>query len=120
MSNKYLIIIQAGQQDVGKAVHGLLYGQELHEAGFTVEIVFDGAGTMWVKELEKPDHPFHAVFKEVMKLGIVKGGCQACAGFFDVAEETQEAGVSLIGEAKTGGHLPFGQYVKDGYLPIIL
>lgn len=31
VASKFVIIIQANQQDVGKAVHGLLYGHELHE-----------------------------------------------------------------------------------------
>ncbi|WP_199615900.1 DsrE family protein [Paenibacillus alkalitolerans] len=120
MANKYVIIIQAGQQDVGRAVHGLLYGQELHEAGYSVDVSFDGAGTIWVKELEKPAHPFNPVFKQAMKSGIVKGGCQACSGFFEVEEEVKKAGVSLVGSEASGGHLPFAQYIKDGYFPIIL
>jgi hypothetical protein len=120
MSDKYVVIIQAGSQDAGKALHGLLYGQELYEAGYKVDILFDGAGTTWVKEFEKPDHPFHLVFKQVMKLGIIKGGCQACAGFFEVADEVKDAGVSLLSEASAGGHLPFANYIKEGYFPIIL
>ncbi|WP_028608805.1 DsrE family protein [Paenibacillus harenae] len=119
-ANKYVIIIQANQQDVGKAVHGLLYGQELHDEGFQVEILFDGAGTEWPNELSKADHPFHALYKQVMKSGIVKGGCQACSGFHNIEEEMQGAGVSLIGNAKTGGHIPFAQYMKDGFIPIVL
>jgi hypothetical protein len=92
-TNKYLIIIQANQQDLGKAVHGLLYGQELHDEGFEVEIVFDGLGTMWPSELSKADHLFNPLFKQVTKSGIIKGGCQACSGLFEVEEEIQEAGV---------------------------
>ncbi|MDQ0899145.1 MULTISPECIES: hypothetical protein [unclassified Paenibacillus] len=118
--NKYVIIVQANQQDVGKAVHGLLYGQELHDEGFEVEILFDGAGTEWPNELSKADHPFNALYKQVMKSGIIKGGCQACSGFHEIEEEIQEAGVSLIGNEKTGGHIPFVQYIKDGFFPIIL
>lgn len=120
MANKYVVIIQAGAQDAGRAVHGLLYGQELHEAGYQVEVLFDGAGTTWVKEFEKADNPFNPVFKQVMKLGIVKGGCQACSGFFDVAEDVKGAGLPLVGEQKSGGHIPFAQYIKDGFQPIIL
>ncbi|MFC3885659.1 DsrE family protein [Bacillus songklensis] len=120
MANKFLIVIQAGSHDVAKAVHGLLYGQELHEAGYQVDIVFDGAGTTWVREFEKTDHPFNPLFKQVMKLGIVQGGCQACAGFFEVASEVEEAGVSLIGEEGNGGHLAFANYMKEGYSPVIL
>lgn len=119
-TNKYVIIIQANQQDVGKAVHGLLYGQELHEEGFEVEILFDGLGTQWPNEFSKADHPFNPLYKQVMKTGIIKGGCQACSAFFEVAEEIQEAGVELIAAEKIGGHIPFAQYMKEGFLPIIL
>lgn len=119
MENKFVVIIQAGEQDAGKALHGLLYGQELHEAGYEVEIVFDGAGTTWVKEFEKPEHMFNPVYKQVMKLGIIKGGCQACSGFFEVAEEVS-SGVGLIGSEKSGGHLDFAGYIKKGFYPIIL
>ncbi|MDF2963332.1 MAG: hypothetical protein K0S39_5067 [Paenibacillus sp.] len=119
-TNKYVIIIQANQQDVGKAVHGLLYGQELHEAGFEVEILFDGLGTQWPNEFSKADHPFNPLYKQVMKSGIIKGGCQACSGFFEVEEEIQSAGVQLVGDEKTGGHIPFAQYITNGFLPIIL
>ncbi|MFC4100683.1 hypothetical protein [Paenibacillus xanthanilyticus] len=119
-ANKYVLIIQANQQDVGKAVHGLLYGQELHEAGFEVDILFDGMGTQWPQEFGRADHPFHALYKQVMRLGIIKGGCQACSGFFGVENEMQEAGVALAGSEKSGGHIPFAQYVADGFLPIVL
>lgn len=119
-ANKYVIIVQANQQDVGKAVHGLLYGQELHEAGIEVEIVFDGLGTQWPNEFSKADHPFNALFKQVSKLGIIKGGCQACSDFFDVKEEIEDAGLSLVGNEETGGHIPFAQYVLDGYSPVVL
>jgi len=119
-AQKFVIIIQANQQDVGKAVHGLLYGHELHEEGFEVDILFDGAGTEWPNELSKAEHPFNALYKQAMKAGIVKGGCQACSVFFDKADEVREAGLPLVGEEKTGGHIPFAQYMKDGYVPIVL
>ncbi|AGN70639.1 hypothetical protein ACVNS2_10935 [Paenibacillus caseinilyticus] len=119
-AQKFVIIIQANQQDVGKAVHGLLYGYELHEEGFEVEILFDGAGTEWPNAFSNAEHPFNGLFKQVMKAGIIKGGCQACSGFFDTADDVREAGVSLVGNEKTGGHIPFAQYIKDGYLPIVL
>ncbi|WP_223260653.1 hypothetical protein [Paenibacillus ihbetae] len=61
VASKFVIIIQANQQDVGKAVHGLLYGYELHEEGFKVEILFDGAGTAWPNELSKAEHPFNTL-----------------------------------------------------------
>jgi hypothetical protein len=120
-ANKFVVIIQANQQDVGKAVHGLLYGQELHEEGYEVEILFDGAGTEWPNELSKADHPFNAVYKQAVKSGIVKGGCQACSNFHNVMEEMEGAGVPVIaGNDHNGGHISFAPYIKNGFLPIIL
>ena len=120
VSKKFVFIIQANQQDVGKAVHGLLYGKELHDEGFEVAIVFDGAGTEWPSEFSKADHPFHPLYKQVMQSGIIQGGCQACSGFFDTQDDMKEAGVPAVGNDNIGGHLPFAQYVKDGYFPIVL
>lgn len=119
MADKFLIIVQAGAQDMGRAVHGLTYGQELHEAGYEVKIFFDGAGTTWVKEFEKADNPFNPVFKQVMKLGIIQGACQACAGFFDVADDVENAGVALVNETASG-HSSLAKYVKEGFYPIVL
>lgn len=118
--NKYLILIQANQQDVGKAVHGLIYGQELHDEGFKVDIIFDGLGTQWPEVFSNPEHPFNPLFKQVMNKGIIKGGCQACSSFFETSEQVQKAGLSLVGNDATGGHIPFAQYMSDGYVPIIL
>ncbi|XEC93633.1 hypothetical protein AB6A23_20060 [Paenibacillus tarimensis] len=115
-----MIIIQANPQDVGKAVHGLLYGQELHEAGFEVEVMFDGLGTAWPGEFSKADHPFQPLFKHVTKLGIIKGGCQACSGFFEVTDKVESAGVPLVGNEMSGGHIPFAHYIQKGFFPIIL
>ncbi|MCR2805635.1 hypothetical protein [Paenibacillus soyae] len=119
-ANKYLIVIQSNQHDVGKAVHGLLYGDELHDAGFEVEIVFDGLGTQWPEAFNQLEHPFHPLFKKVMKKGIIKGGCQACSTFFDVGEQVENAGLALVGNEATGGHIPFVRYMKDGFVPIVL
>ncbi|MFT9846042.1 hypothetical protein [Aneurinibacillus sp. REN35] len=121
MENKFVVIIQAGAHDGGKALHGLLYGQELHEAGYEVEILFDGAGTTWVSELEKPDHIFNPVYKQVMKLGIIKGGCQACSGFFDVEDAVGSGvGFAATDESTSGKHIDFAGYIKNGFQPIIL
>lgn len=45
--------------------------------GFEGEILFDGLGTQWPGEFSKADHPMNTLYKKVMKLGIIKGGCQA-------------------------------------------
>lgn len=119
-TNKYIIIVQAGKQDMARALHGLLYGIELHEAGIEAELYFDGAGTYWPTEFAKPDHELNPQYKQALKTGIIKGGCTACSGFFEVEEEMQQAGVPLAGSEASGGHLPFAQYIKEGFIPVIL
>jgi predicted peroxiredoxin len=119
MSDKFLIVIHAGPDDIGKAFHGLTYGQELHEEGYEVKIYFDGLGPTWIKELNNPSHIFHSVFKEVQKLGIISGSCGYCTSFLKVDEEANAAGVFLVGGTKDG-HFSFVEHIKEGYTPIII
>lgn len=119
MAEKYAIIIQAGQQDVGRAVHGLLYGKELHEDQYEVKIFFDGAGTHWIGEFEKADFPFHDLYKEVRKSGIITGACAACSNFFDNEEDAKDANVELISDSESG-QFSLVKLLKSGYTPIIL
>lgn len=79
MTDKFLIVVHAGPTELAKALHALLYGQELREAGYAVQIMFDGAGTTWVKEFKNPEHKYFDVYKHVEKLGIVAGACEYCA-----------------------------------------
>lgn len=119
VNEKFLIVIQAGQQDVGRAFHGLTYGQELYDEGYEVKIYFDGMGTQWIKAFDDPSHIFHSVFKEVQKLGIIQGACGYCTSFFDIEEEVNTAGVYIVGGAKDG-HFSFVEHIKEGYTPIIM
>lgn len=116
---KFLIIIQAGPQDMGRALHGLTYGQELHEAGYEVEIFFDGTGTKWITEFGQVGHPFNSVFITVMELGIVKGACGYCTGFFKLEEEVSEAGIPLSDGAKDG-HLSLAEHIENGFELLIM
>ncbi len=118
MADKFLIVVQAESQERAKALHALLYGQELHEAGYDVQIMFDGAGTTWVKEFKNPENKYFDVYKHVEKLGIIAGACEYCANAFGVIDQVKEANVPLFGDA--GGHPSLVKYVKKGYTPLIL
>src|ERR1700730_15867096 len=98
MADKFLILVHAGPQEPGRALHSLLYGQELHEAGYTVQIMFDGAGTTWVKEFKNPENKYNPLYNQVEKLGIIAGACEYCANAFGVVEDVKGAGVSLVGD----------------------
>lgn len=119
MAEKYLIIIHAGEQDVGRVYHALIYGQQLYFAGYEVKIFFDGFGGQWIPKLEEPDQIFHSVFKAIQSLGIIQGACKYCAKFFNVEEDVEKAGLSLEGGAQVD-HLNIVKYVNDGYSLVVI
>lgn len=115
---KFVIFVQAGPQELARALHGLLYARELHEAGIPVRVVFDGAGTTWIREFGNPGHKYHGVYRQVADAGLIDGACAYCAGAFGVKEDIQSAGISLLDAA--GGHPSLVRYVRDGWMPLIL
>lgn len=114
---KIAFIIQASNNEPARALHGLLYAQELHEAGHEVTVIFDGAGTTWVKEFEDPSNRFNPIYKAVKKLGIIAGACEYCAGVYGVADEVKEAGPTL---GERNGHPSIAQLVADDFQLIVL
>lgn len=115
---KFAVIVQAGPQDGARALHGLLYADELHEAGHEVRVVFDGAGTTWVKTYSAPDHKYHDLFEKVRSAGLIGGVCEYCAAAFNVKAAVVQGGLPLQGDA--GGHPSISRLVADGYALLVL
>lgn len=86
--------------------------------GTAVKVIFDGAGTTWLKTFADPEHKYHDVFRVVNNLGLIAGACEYCAGAFGVTEAVKQAGIPLAGEA--GGHPSLAGLVAQGYSPLIL
>jgi len=116
--SEFAIIVQAGPQELARALHGLLYAQELHDAGHDVQVVFDGAGTTWVKAFSEPDNKYHDLFERVRGSGLIVGVCEYCAVAFQVKDDVRRAGVPLQGEAN--GHPSVARLVADGYQLLVL
>ena len=53
------------EEALGRVFNALSAAYDYKQAGDDVEIMFQGAGTRWVDELSKADHPAHELFKEV-------------------------------------------------------
>ena len=115
---KFAVIIQAGPQEGARALHGLLYADELHDAGHDVRVVFDGAGTTWVKAYSDSDHKYHALFEKVRDSGLISAVCEYCSGAFGVKDAIVEAALPLQGEAR--GHPSIARLVADGYSLLVL
>lgn len=115
---KFVILVHASENETAKALHSLLYAQELKEAGNEVKVIFDGAGTVWVKKFENPENKYNPLYKAVKKLGVIEGVCEHCAVSFGVENEVKQSGLLALGERN--GHPSLAQLVAEDYQIITL
>ena len=108
------IIILAGTEshaDAGRLVNGLEAAREFAEtAGDDLALIFDGAGTQWIDELEDEEHEYHDLYREVRDDVAV---CDYCAGAFEVEDAVDDAGVVRLDENE--GHPSVRSLVDDDY-----
>lgn len=100
----------ATHADLGRVANALEAAKEFKEAQDTVQLVFEGAGTMWVPKLSQPDHKAHPLFEATKD---VAGVCSYCASAFGVKEKIEELGVPLLSEYD--GHPSLKKLVSQGY-----
>ena len=119
---KYAIVLQAGNETnegMARAVHALLYATELAENGYSVVLIFDGAGTGWANELRKPENPLHKRYLRIKELGMVEEICDYCADSFDVKKNLPEQQKKLlVGDYE--GHPSLVKWIGRGYQIIVL
>ena len=119
---KYAIILHAGAETNearARAVHALLYATDLAEHGYDVALIFEGAGALWAKELEKPENPFHQHYVRIKQLSVVEEVCDYCADAHDVKQDlTKEQERLLVGDYE--GHPSLARWVDTGYRIIVL
>lgn len=115
---KIAIICQADQQEGARAWHALLYAKELSERHHEVRLIFDGAGTTWVREWEKPGARHADTYQEVKKRGIITAICDFCAGAFKVHEETVKSG--LPHGKDYDGHPSVAALVEEGFSLMVI
>ncbi|WP_435362038.1 DsrE family protein [Haloarchaeobius sp. DFWS5] len=108
------IVILAGIEsgtDLGRLVNGLETAKEFSEhPDDEVELLFDGAGTRWIPELEDPTHDFHDLYTAVKDEATA---CPFCATAFGVADEVETACVRTPDEYD--GHRSIRTLVAEGY-----
>ncbi|MFC7074098.1 hypothetical protein ACFQJ7_01895 [Halovenus rubra] len=92
-------------------VNGLETAREFAQtAGDGVELIFDGAGTQWVPELEDEDHDYHDLYQSVRDEA---SACDFCAGAFGVDAAIDDAGVVTLDDHD--GHPSIRSLVDDDY-----
>ena len=120
--SKIAIILHAepGSHDaLGRALHALLYSQELHDEGHDVQLVFDGGGTKWIEEFKKPDNKLAPMYENLKMTGVIAGVCDFCIEAFDGDKElVKSENLPLINEYN--GHPSVAKLISDGYQVITL
>lgn len=96
---------------IGRVVNGLEAAREFAGTdGDSVEVVFDGAATQWVPQLEAEDHDYHHLYDSVREHVSV---CDYCVSAYGVDEGVDQAGVERVDEFE--GHPSVREFVADGY-----
>lgn len=95
----------------GRMANALTSAKEFVDAGDDVALVFDGAGTRWVPELESEDRRYHRIYTEL--LDHIAGACAYCAQAFGVKDKIEASSVKLLSDYR--GHPSPHTFVSDGY-----
>lgn len=111
---KAAVIILAGtegHENLGRIANGLETAKEFAQnEDDELELIFDGAGTQWIPELEDEENDNHELYRAVRDDASV---CEFCSGAFGVDEAVQDAGVVQLDE--NDGHPSIRGLVADGY-----
>ena len=82
------------EEALGRMFNALAAAYDYKQAGEEVSILFQGAGTRWIGELNQKQHPAHDLFEAVKDQ--VAGVSCGCADVFGGTEEAEKAGLDLI------------------------
>ncbi|MFW5900839.1 MAG: hypothetical protein ACOCTH_03620 [Halodesulfurarchaeum sp.] len=111
---KTAIVILAGTEghdNLGHLVNALITAQEFGETqGDEVELIFDGAGTQWIPELEDPESDHYDLFQTVKDHA---SACDFSSSAFGVDEAVNESKIPRLNEY--GGHPSLRSLVEEGY-----
>jgi hypothetical protein len=111
---KAAVVILAGtegHENLGRLANGLETAKEFAETeGDELELIFDGAGTQWIPELEDEDSDYHELYQAVRD---DTSACDYCAGAFGVEDAIDDAGIVTLDDHD--GHPSIRSLVDDDY-----
>lgn len=105
-----------GEDALGRVFNALAAAYDFKQQGEDVRILFQGAGTRWVAELTKNDHPAYALFDAVKDT--VAGVSCGCADVFGASEEVNKSAFDLITDNAvpgTSGLPSLHKLMSEGY-----
>lgn len=104
------------EEGLGRVFNALAVAYDYKNAGDEVTILFQGAGTRWIGELQKGDNPVHGLYEAVK--GQIAGVSRGCAEVFGATEEVKKSGYDLVNENAvpgTAGLPSLRKLISDGY-----
>jgi hypothetical protein len=84
----------SGEDALGRVFNALAAAYDFQQQGDEVSVLFQGAGTRWIAELNKSDHPVHGLFDAVKDT--VAGISRGCAEVFGATEDVEKSGFDFI------------------------
>ncbi len=94
-------------------VHVLLNALDMHEKGYQVKVVVEGAAVKVVNELNDEQHPFAKMYQEVRSKGLIDCVCQACAAKLGALDGVKAQELPLNNEML--GHPSLASFMDQGY-----
>jgi hypothetical protein len=104
------------EEALGRVFNALAAAHDFKERGDEVTVLFQGAGTRWVRHLVELDHPAHGLYAAVADR--VAGVSRGCADVFGAADDAGAVGVPLLADNAvpgTAGLASLRNLVADGY-----
>ena len=98
---KVAVVLLAGSDTpdgTGRMANAFITALEAQDAGDETRVIFDGAGTTWIRVLADPEHKYHRLLEKVR--GSVSGACLYYARAYGVVEDVEKAGIPLLDEYK--------------------
>ncbi len=96
---------------LGRLANALTLAQEAVENNDELKIIFEGAGTKWIGEMEKEDHTLHGLYAGLKNK--ITGACSFCAKSFGAKSEVEKSGVPLLSDFND--HPSIRSVIADGY-----
>ena len=113
MTNAAVIVLAGtdGHENLGRIVNALETAKEFAQhPEDDLELIFDGAGTQWIPELEDEANDNHELYRTVRDDA---SACEFCSDAFGVADAVADAGVVTLDDHD--GHPSVRSLVDDDY-----
>ncbi len=91
-------------------VNAMEAAREFDEHGDEFQLIFDGAGTQWVRELEDENHKYHHLYAGLRDAVSV---CDYCVGAYEVDDAVDDADIERREEFD--GHPSIHSLIAEGY-----